>query len=65
MLDLLIMNKRPNLSPSSLKIYMSNLKLLNDKNPINNLKFLSDFEGIMDKIKEKKTKYSKILPETP
>jgi hypothetical protein len=32
---------------------MSNLKLLNDKNPINNLKFLSDFEGIMDKIKDK------------
>ena len=64
MLYLLIMNKRPNLSTSSLKIYMSNLKLLNDKNPINNLKFLSDFEGIMDKIKEKKQNTQKSNPNT-
>ena len=54
MLDLLILNKRPELSPSSLKIYMSNLKLLNSKKPINDLRFLDDFDEIMDKISGKK-----------
>ena len=54
MLDLLILNKRPELSPSSLKIYMSNLKLLNSKKPINDLRFLDNFDEIMDKIAEKK-----------
>ena len=54
MLDLLILNKRPELSPSSLKIYMSNLKLLNSKKPINDLRFLDNFDEIMDKISEKK-----------
>ena len=54
MLDLLILNKRPELSPSSLKIYMSNLKLLNSKKPINDLRFLDNFDEIMDKIAGKK-----------
>ena len=54
MLDLLILNNRPELSPSSLKIYMSNLRLLNDKHHINDLKFLNDSEKIMKKISGKK-----------
>ena len=53
MLDLLIMNKRPQLSPSSLKIYMSNSRLLNSKKVINDIRFLDDFDGIMDKISSK------------
>ena len=51
MLDLLILNKRPELSPSSLKIYMSNLRLLNNKKHINDLQFLDDFENIMDRVR--------------
>ena len=43
-----------NLSPSSIKLYLSNLERLNDELPLKNLTFLNDTEKILDKIKNLK-----------
>jgi integrase len=46
--------KNKNISDSSLKLYINNLKRLNDGNPIKNYKFLTDTEKIVEKIKDYK-----------
>ena len=43
--------KKNNLSDTSIKTYIRNLRLLNDGNELNNLKFLKDKENIMEKLK--------------
>ena len=46
--------KSKNISESSLKLYLSNLKRLNGGQEIKNLNFLKDIEKIVDKIKDYK-----------
>ena len=46
--------KSKNISEGSLKLYMNNLKRLNDGNEIKNLTFLKNTDKILDKIKEYK-----------
>ena len=48
--------KSKNISEGSLKLYMNNLKRLNDGNEIKNLTFLKNTDKILDKIKEYKEK---------
>lgn len=43
-----------NLSPSSIKLYLSNLERLNDELPLKNLNFLNDPNVILEKIKDLK-----------
>jgi hypothetical protein len=43
-----------NLSPSSIKLYLSNLERLNDELPLKNLNFLKDIDKTTDKIKDLK-----------
>jgi integrase len=42
------------LSPSSIKLYVSNLERLNDELPLKNLTFLNDVDRVLDKIKNLK-----------
>lgn len=46
--------KNKNISDSSLKLYLNNLKRLNDNQEIKNFKFLSDEKKILEKIKNYK-----------
>jgi hypothetical protein len=46
--------KNKNISESSLKLYLNNLKRLNGGNEIKNLSFLKDEEKVLDKIKDYK-----------
>lgn len=46
--------KNKNISPSSLKLYLSNLKRLNDNNEIKNFNFLKNTESILNKLKQYK-----------
>jgi len=46
--------KEKNISPSSLKLYLSNLKRLNEGQEIKNFNFLKDVENILTKIKDYK-----------
>jgi hypothetical protein len=46
---------KPNLTESSMKLYNGNLKKLNNKNVITNIKFLLDTDEIDNKLAEIKT----------
>ena len=47
-MDLLITSHRPNLSNSSLKVYLSALRKLNDDKPVQSKTFLLDYDYIID-----------------
>jgi len=59
MIDLIIKSYKPNLKPSSLKIYMTSLRKLNDGNDIKNIDFLKDYENIILKLESKKNNTKK------
>jgi integrase len=52
--DLINKFKEKNISETSVNLYIRNLEKLNDDEPIKNLKFLSNIEGIIDKLKNYK-----------
>eukprot|EP01051_Picozoa_sp_SAG22_P018335 SAG22_NODE_3059_length_1975_cov_46.585288_3_plen_317_part_00 len=54
MIELVIKANRPELSDSSLKQYLSSLRTLNDKKPIQDIDFLKDYDSVMEKISSKK-----------
>ena len=49
-MDLLITSHRPNLSNSSLKVYLSALRKLNDNKPVQSITFLLDYNSIIEKL---------------
>ena len=49
-MDLLITSHRPNLSNSSLKVYLSALRKLNDGKPVQSITFLLDYNSIIEKL---------------
>ena len=49
-MDLLITSHRPNLSNSSLKVYLSALRKLNDDQPVQSITFLLDYDSIIEKL---------------
>ena len=53
MIDLVIKAQRPELSDSSLKVYLSALKKLNNNEPIKNIEYLKDFDSIVSKMESK------------
>ena len=59
MIDLIIKSYKPNLKNSSLKIYMTSLRKLNDGNDIKNIDFLKDYENIILKLSSKKNNTKK------
>ena len=61
MIDLIIKSYKPNLKPSSLKIYMTSLRKLNDGNDIKNIDFLQDYDNIILKLSSKKNNTKKEL----
>ena len=54
MIELVIKANRPELSDSSLKQYLSSLRTLNDKKPIQDIDFLKDYDTVMEKLSSKK-----------
>ena len=52
-MDLLITSHRPNLSSSSLKVYLSALRKLNNNQPPTSVNYLLDVDEILRKIKDK------------
>ena len=54
MIELVIKANRPELSDSSLKQYLSSLRTLNDKKPIQDIDFLKDYDSVMEKLSSKK-----------
>eukprot|EP01051_Picozoa_sp_SAG22_P013773 SAG22_NODE_1583_length_4063_cov_6.137487_1_plen_68_part_10 len=54
MIELVIKANRPELSDSSLKQYLSSLRTLNDKKPIQDIDFLKDYDTVMGKLSSKK-----------
>ena len=54
MIELVIKANRPELSDSTLKQYLSSLRTLNDKKPIQDIDFLKDYDSVMEKISSKK-----------
>ena len=54
MLSMIIKKSRPNLSEVSINQYLSSLRTLNGGQPINDLNFLNDFDGVMLSLKKKK-----------
>ena len=59
MIDLIIMAHRPDLKPSSLKVYLSALRILNDKKQIVNINFLKNYDDIINKINSKSSNTKK------
>jgi len=59
MIDLIIKAYKPNLKASSLKIYMTSLRKLNDGNDIKNIDFLKDYDNIILKLEPKKNNTKK------
>ena len=53
MIDLVIRASRPNLSDNSLKTYLISLKKLNGGKPISDLKFLEDYDGVVNFLSSK------------
>eukprot|EP01050_Picozoa_sp_SAG11_P031576 SAG11_NODE_9873_length_873_cov_4.003876_1_plen_84_part_10 len=53
MIDLIIKASRADLKDNSLKIYLSALRKLNNNQPVTSIEFMKDFEGIMEKLKDK------------
>lgn len=51
--------KTKKLSDTSIKSYIRNLELLNDKKPLNNIKFLNDIDTIQDKLNNKSANTAK------
>ena len=49
-MDLLITSHRPNLSNSSLKVYLSALRKLNDNQPVQSITYLLDYDSIIEKL---------------
>ena len=58
MLSMIIKKSRPNLSEVSINQYLSSLRTLNGGQPINDLNFLNDFDGVMLSLKKKKPTYN-------
>ena len=50
MIELIIKANRPELSDASLKQYLSSLRTLNDKKPIQDLDFLTNYDAVMEKL---------------
>ena len=47
MLSMIIRKSRPHLSDVSINQYLSSLRTFNGGQPINDLNFLNDFDGVM------------------
>ena len=54
MLSMIIRKSRPHLSDVSINQYLSSLRTLNGGQPINDLNFLNDFDGVMLALSKKK-----------